>query len=50
MIVYNQQNQIAADKYNVWTPQRGGLIYEVSSVQSDCKDKSAVNSTADQYI
>ena len=50
MIVYNQQNQIAADRQNVWTPQRGGLISENISVESDCKDKSAVNITADQQI
>ena len=47
MIVYNQYNQIAADQYNVWTPQRRGLISEISIVQSDCKDNFAVNSTAD---
>ena len=50
MIVYNQQNQISDERYNVWTLQMGGLISENSSVESDCKDKSAVNSTADQHI
>ena len=50
MIVYNQQNQISADQYNICTPQGGGLIYEISSIQSDCKEKYAVNSTADQQI
>ena len=29
---------------------RGGLILENISVESDCMYKSAVNSTADQYI
>ena len=47
MIVYNQYNQSAADQYNVWTPQMGGFISEISSEQSGCKDKYAVNSTAD---
>ena len=47
MIVYNKQNQIAADQYNVWTPQGGGLISEISSVQSYCKEKCAVNITSD---
>ena len=50
MIVYNQQNQILADQQNVWTPQRRGVIPENISAQSDCKEKSAVNSTADIQI
>ena len=48
MIVNNQYNQIAADRQNVWTPQGGGS--KNISVQSECKDKSAVNITADRYI
>ena len=47
MIVYNQYNNIASDRQNIWTLQRGGLISENSSVESDCKYKSAVNSTTD---
>ena len=35
MILYNQYNQIAADQWNVWTPQRGGLISENCSVEYD---------------
>ena len=50
MILYNQQNQISGDQYNVLTPQRGGVISEISTVQSDYKENSAVNSTADRQI
>ena len=50
MRVYNQQNKIAADRWNEWTPQRGGLISENYSVEYDCKDKSDVNSKADRQI
>ena len=49
-IVYNQYNQVAAYLYNVCTTQGGGLIFENSSVESDCREKSAVNSSSDIYI
>ena len=35
MIMYNQQNQIAADRWNVWTPKRGVSISENISVKYD---------------
>ena len=50
MLVYNQQNQIAADKWNVWTCTRGWDILETYSVESDCEDKSDVNETDDKQI
>ena len=50
MIVYNQQNQIAADKWNVWICTGGWDISENISVESDIRYKSDLNETADQYI
>ena len=50
MIVYNQQNQIAADQWNVWICTVGWGIFENSSVESDSRDKSDVNETYDQQI
>ena len=49
MIGCNQYNQIAADRQNVCTTQ-GGVVLEDSSVESDFKDKSAVNIIANQQI
>ena len=48
MILYNQYNQIAADRWNVWICTGGWGISENSSVESDSRDKSDVNETADQ--
>ena len=48
MIVYNQENQVAADQWNVWICTGGWGIFENSSVESDIRDKSDVNKTADQ--
>ena len=50
MIVYNQQNQIAADRWNVWIFAGGWDIFEDSSVESYIRDKSDLNETADQQI
>ena len=50
VIVYNQQNQIAADRWNVWICTVGWGIYENISVESDSRDKSDVNETVDKYI
>ena len=50
MIVYNQQNQIADDQWNVWIFTGGQGIFENSSVESDSRDKSDLNETADQQI
>ena len=47
MIVYNLQNQIAADQWNVWTCTGGWGVFESYSVESDRGDKSGVNETAD---
>ena len=48
LIVYNQQNQIAADRWNIWILAGGWGIYEDSSVESDSRDKSDVNETDDK--
>ena len=48
MIVYNQYNQIAANRWNVWIFTEGWDIFENSSVESDSRYKSDVNETADQ--
>ena len=50
MIVYNQQNQIKADLWNVWICTVGWGIFENISVESDSMDRSYVNEAADQYI
>ena len=50
MIVYNQQNQIAAYGWNVWICAGGWGFSENSSVESVSRDKSDVNETADQQI
>ena len=50
MIVYNQQNQIAANQWNVWICTGGWDILENISVESNSRDKSDLNETADQYI
>ena len=50
MIVHNQQNQIAADRWNVWICTGGWGIFENRRVESDRRDKYGVNETADQYI
>ena len=50
MIVYNQQNQIADYRWNVWTCTGGWGIFKNISVQSDRGDKSGVNETADLQI
>ena len=47
MIVYNQQNQIAADRWNVCICTGGWGISEKSSVESDSRDKYDLNETAD---
>ena len=47
MIVYNQQNQIADDQWNVWTYTGGWVIFENYSVESDRGEKSGVNETVD---
>ena len=50
MIVYNQFNQIAADQWNIWICTGGWGIFENSCVESDSRDKSDLNETADKYI
>ena len=50
IIVYNQQNNIAADQWNVWICAGGWGISKNSSVDSNSSDKSDVNETADQQI
>ena len=50
MIVYNQYNQIAADRWNVWICSVGWGIFENISVDSDSRDKYDVNETADKQI
>ena len=50
MIVYNIQNQIAADQQNVWICTGGWDIFDNSSVESDRRDKYSVNEIADQQI
>ena len=50
MIVYNKQNQIEVDRWNVWICTVGWGILENSSVESDSMDRSDVNETADQQI
>ena len=48
MIVYNQWNHIAADRWNVWICPGGWGILENSNVESDSRDKYYLNETADQ--
>ena len=48
MIVYNQWNQIAADQWNVWICTVGWGIFENINVESNSRDKSDLNGTADQ--
>ena len=50
MIVYNQQNQISADRWNVWIFTVEWDIFENSSVESDCMDRYDVNEPADRQI
>ena len=50
MIVYNQQNHIADDRWNLWLCTVGWGSFENSSVESDSRDKSDVNETDDQQI
>ena len=50
MIVYNQQNDIAADQWNVWICAGGWGIYKNSSVESGSRDKYNVNETSDKQI
>ena len=50
MIVHNLQNQIAADQWNVWIYTGWRVISENISVESDSRDKSDLNETADQQI
>ena len=50
MIVYNQQNHIEADQWNVWICAGGWGISENSIVESDSRDKSDVDETADPQI
>ena len=50
MIVLNLQNQIAADQWNVWICTGGWGMFEKSSVEFDCGDKSGVNEAADLQI
>ena len=47
MIVYNQQNQFAADRWNVEICTVGWGILENNSVESDSMDRSDLNETAD---
>ena len=46
--MYNQYNQTADDRWNIWICIGGWGIFENSSVESDIRDKSGVNETADQ--
>ena len=50
MIVYNLQNQIAADQWNVWICTGGWSLFENYSVDSDIWDQSGVNEIAYQQI
>ena len=50
LIVYNQQNQIAADRQNVWICTGGWGIFKNIIVEYDSRDKSGENETADQRI
>ena len=50
MIVYNQQNQIETDRWSVWICTVGWGIFENSTVESDNRENSDVNETADQQI
>ena len=43
MIVYNQQNPFAADRWNVWICTVGCGILKNGSVESDSIDRSDVN-------
>ena len=43
MIVYNQYNQIADDRWNLWICTGGWRILEDSSIESDRRDKSDLN-------
>ena len=50
MIVYNQQNPFAANRWNVWIFTVGWGIFESGSVDSDSMDRSDVNITAGRFI
>ena len=47
MTVYNQYNQIASDRWNVWT-YKGRWGFFENDIVADRRDKSDVNETADQ--